>query len=201
MKYNIVLIGAMGVGKTTISNLICNYNKVYSVIDSDSIKGDLARDIGFSEIDRKEILEQKGWLESNNYASSYLRPNHLKVILDGASSDKIINLGGDLIDWNNEKDFEKCQNYLEEYTNVIMLSYSNDLKENYDELSKRIKNRTDKDTHETLQQQVEYNFRYLKSNLFRKVAKYVIETKGKSKEEVASEIIKIYSDSLPKSNY
>ncbi|SNR58012.1 shikimate kinase [Lutibacter agarilyticus] len=198
MKYNIVLIGAMGIGKTTISNLICEQNNAYSVLDSDAIKGGLVEKLGFDEKEYQEILDQKGWLESNNYARNFLKPEHLNVILDVASSNKIINLGGDFIDWNNEEDFEKCHKYLRDYPNVIMLRYSNDLKENYDELSKRIKKRINKDTSESLQQQVEYNLTYIQSDLFSKVAKHVIETKGKTEDEVAMEIIKIYSDSIPK---
>jgi shikimate kinase len=200
MKYNIVLIGAMGIGKTTISNLICEQNKAYSVIDSDAMKGGLVEKLGFDEKEYQKIFNQKGWLESNNYASSYLNPSHLELILDIASNNKIINIGGDLIDWDNFEYFEKCKNYLEQYPNVILLVFSNDLKENYDELSERIKSRPNSDSVKTLQQKVEYNFRFLKSKLFQIVSKHIIETKGKSLSEVVNEIIQIYSDSLPKSN-
>lgn len=38
MKYNNVLIGAMGVGKTTMSNLICEKNELFSVLGFGVVK-------------------------------------------------------------------------------------------------------------------------------------------------------------------
>lgn len=197
MKYNIVLIGAMGVGKTTISNLICESDTAYSIHDSDKERQTL---INQTEIDSEHyetLLKNNSWTEANDYARTYLKPSHLRMILESANNNHIINIGGNFIDWSNSEDFENCQNILEEYPNVIMLTYSNDIEESSRVLSKRIMSRPNNDSDKVLQEQAEYNIRFIKSKLFKKLAKHIIEVKGKTKVEIANEIIKILIDSMP----
>ncbi|WCO00569.1 nucleoside/nucleotide kinase family protein [Psychroserpens ponticola] len=200
MSYNIVLIGAMGVGKTTISKVICDDNEAYSIFDSDIEKQVLINQTKIDSNQYETLLTNNSWTKANDYARSFLNPDHLRTILEKAGTNHIINIGGDLIDWNNSKDFESCQKILEEYPNVILLSYSNDIMESYNELSERIMNRPNHDSNEVLQEQADYNFRFIKSKLFNKVARHIIEIKGKSKIDIANEIIAILIDSMPKTD-
>lgn len=195
-KYNIILIGPLCSGKTRIANYISKQNQICTT-DVDIKKQTYVIAKGYDSNVALQIKVDEGWQSYFDYGKKYFSVNNLKTILDETTCE-IIQIGGDLTNFDDYNNFENCKSVLSIYPNVILLLPSEDDEINKTILAERLKKRNINEKPENIQQQLNYNETLILSDQIRSLANNIVITENKSDEEIADEVIKIYNNSVKK---
>lgn len=179
MKNNIIVIGPIAAGKSTVCKSISDKTGMKHV-DIDKLRGEIYPQLGYSE---KEALEEerkagiKGWYM---YQKPYELAISKKLLLESANS--VISFGGGHSVYHDEKHIKEFVDLMDKEPYVFLLTPCVDLVDATQILNERISDDDEK----------ELNPLFVKSETNKEVAKFIIYTEGKTIEDVVEEIISIY---------
>ncbi len=183
-KYNssIILIGPMGVGKTSVAKIVAEkLNKKY--IDIDELRGSYYIKMKGFDMEELMSLTDEAWY-------NYMKPfeaQMVKLVLD-EFEDAVFDFGAGHSVYKDDEHIASVEKSLKPYKNVIFLRYSLDDQESLNVLDKRHSDVPD-EMKPFLRRLNEY---MIKSKCNEKFAKYIIDTKSLSIEETAERVINIY---------
>ncbi|KAM3107860.1 shikimate kinase [Phormidesmis sp. 146-33] len=180
MKSDIILIGAIGSGKSTIGELLAKRLNVPQH-SMDDLRLNYYKEIGYDEELAKKKRATQGlwgvyqyWKPFEAYAVERILSEHQHCVIDFGAGHSV---------YEDDILFQRVQQILAPYSNVILLLPSPDLDESVQILNKR--NEYVSDGNPNLN---EHLIRH-PSNY--KLAKYVIYSKGKMPEEMCNEILSL----------
>ena len=131
---DIILIGAMGAGKSTIGRLLAQKLDLPQV-SMDRLRWDYYAEVGWSKEKQKQIAENQGfagvyhyWKQYDLYAVERLLDEHHNCVIDFGAGHSI---------YEESEDLERACELLAPYTNVILLLPSPDLNESVEILRQR----------------------------------------------------------------
>ncbi|MEM9507591.1 MAG: shikimate kinase [Cyanobacteria bacterium P01_E01_bin.35] len=122
----IILIGAMGAGKSTIGKLLAQKLDL-TQISMDRLRWNYYEEIGWSREKQKQIAENEGfvgvyhyWKQHDLYAVERLLNEHQNCVIDFGAGHSI---------YERDEDLERARELLAPYANVVLLIPSPDLDE------------------------------------------------------------------------
>lgn len=181
----IIIIGPMGVGKTTLAK------RLAQKLSLPYIGCDTLRFRYFEKMpsyDKKMVRKLFYGLDPFAYYK-YMNPYELAFIEQLLKDYKrgIFDFGAGHSIYEEQIHLQKMTELLAPYRHVIFLRYSKDAEESIEALSKRRfqENRRRRDFYNVL------NGIYIRSSCNQKFAKYIIDTKGVTKQEVLNHILRI----------
>ncbi|KAM3094501.1 shikimate kinase [Phormidesmis sp. 146-12] len=180
MKSDIILIGAIGSGKSTIGELLAKRLNVPQH-SMDDLRLNYYKEIGYDEELAKKKRATQGlwgvyqyWKPFEAHAVERLLSEHQHCVIDFGAGHSV---------YEDDTLFQRVQQILAPYSNVILLLPSPDLDESVQILNER--NEYVSDGNPNLN---EHLIRH-PSNY--KLAKYVVYSKGKMPEEMCNEILNL----------
>jgi len=185
MRNEIVLIGPMQIGKTTISELLSlKMNKPH--IHLDSIRTKYYEEIGYDEKEADRLFKEVGFFEG---MYPYWKPFELHCIKRVLSEyyDCIFDFGAGHSVYEDDKMFSEAKELLSDFKNVIFLLPSEDTEESLEFLKKR--NSNDDGIYESHR----FNRHFITHHSNFDLCKHIIYVKDKSKDDIVNEIYSIYS--------
>lgn len=175
---DIILIGAMGAGKSSIGKLLAQKLQLPQV-SMDRLRWDYYQQAGWSEEKQKEIAGKEGfagvyryWEQFDLYAVERLLKEHHNCVIDFGAGHSI---------YEEQEDLERACELLAPYTNVVLLLPSPDLAESIAILEKR---------NQLIINGMDANRFFITHPSNRELAKFVVYTKGKTPVETRDEILK-----------
>lgn len=180
-KYNsnIILIGAMGIGKTSVAKIVAKkLNKKY--IDFDELRWPYYRKMEGFDMEKLMSLSDETWY-------NYMKPfeaQMVKILLDEFEN-SVFDFGAGHSVYEDQNHIDLVRKSLEPYKNVIFLRYSSDEQESLDILDNR---------HTEIPNEAKTFYRRLNEHIIKNkcnemFAKYIIETKGLTIEEISERVI------------
>ncbi|HZT41299.1 MAG TPA: hypothetical protein VFA07_03880 [Chthonomonadaceae bacterium] len=176
---DIILIGPMGAGKSTIGRLLSKRLGLPEVV-MDAVRWDYYKEIGWSEDDERRIGKQEGfagvyryWKPFELYAVEHVLADH---------SDSVIHFGAGHSVYEDAAAFARAQEILAPYPNVVLLLPSPDLDESVEILRDRGRLK--------LRGMIADRF-FLTHPASQSLPKQVVYTHGKTPEETAEEILRL----------
>jgi len=173
MKKDIILIGPVGVGKSTIGKLLSDYLEIPQA-SLDDERWNIYKEIGYDFEYADQIMENEGFLGIYKYWKPFeaysvervlnIYPNHIHDFGAGQSA------------YEDEDLFKRVEEILRPYPNVVLLLPTVDKVKSLEILYER--------------NQFPYNEIFINSTSNEKLAKTVVYTEGKTPEETCREIIK-----------
>ncbi|MCL2604265.1 MAG: hypothetical protein FWD90_07285 [Defluviitaleaceae bacterium] len=185
MRNEIILIGAMGVGKTTTSKMLSEkLNKPH--IHIDEIRIPYYEEIGYCQETANKIFKEKGFF---NGMYRYWKPFELYAIKRILSeySDCIFDFGAGHSVYEDDEMLNEAKELLMDFYNVFLLLPSEDIIESLAFLGKR--GVYDDEAYEAR----EANKHFLAHHSNYDLCKHIIYVKGKSKDDIVNEIYTIYN--------
>ncbi|WP_414618702.1 shikimate kinase [Calothrix sp. CCY 0018] len=174
---DIILIGAMNTGKSTIGKLLSQKLNLPQV-SMDEIRWEYYKEIGWESDTEKQIRGQQGfagvyryWKRFELYGIERLFSEHSNCVIDFGAGHSV---------YENEADFARASELLSPYKNVVLLLPSPDLYESVEILKQR---------NMFTINGMEINRFFMTHPSNQKLAKQVIYTKGKTPEEIKQEIL------------
>lgn len=181
MYSNVILIGPIGVGKTTVGELLARQLGIEQ-ISMDELRIQYYNEIGYDENLAKRKREEDGWWSRYWYWKPFEAYAVERILAE--HSNCVIDLGAGHSVYEDNYLFQQVQNLLAPYKNVILLLPALDVDE-----SLKILNSRD----EATAQLADVNEHFLRHPSNRDLAKFVVYTKGKTPQEVCDEIIRLGS--------
>jgi len=176
-RKEIVLIGPVGIGKSTVSALLSQRLGLPKISMDDLIFGYMA-EVGFSESHWKEIMEKQGKPGAYRYLKVF--GSHGVTRLLESHEDCIFDFGGGGVMGEFPDEFARMQAALKPFPNVILLLPTEDKAESLQFLYDRMKIKPDGWT--ILEHLIFHPSHEL-------LAKQIVYTKGKKPEQVCEEIL------------
>ncbi|MFZ5354846.1 MAG: shikimate kinase [Bacillota bacterium] len=173
---DIILIGPVGVGKSTIAKLLSQKLEM-SLCSLDDIRWTYYKEIGFSNLKQNFIFFTSGVKGVYKYWKKY-EAHAVKRVLE-SYGDCVFDFGAGHSVYEDEELFQKVKNVLEPYDNIILLLPCDDIVKSMEILNKRNK--------------CVLNEHFLTHYSNRKLAKFIVYTNGKTEEDVSNEIIEMIS--------
>ncbi len=173
---DIILIGPMGTGKSTIGKLLSQKLNLPQA-SMDEIKWKYYKEIGWEADTQRKIREQERfagyryWKRFELYGIERLLSEYNNCIIDFGAGHSV---------YEDDADFARARELLSPYENVVLLLPSSDLDESVEILKKRS---------QLTINGVEINRFVMTHPSNQKLAKQVIYTKGKTPEEIKEEIL------------
>ncbi len=178
-RKEIVLIGPVGVGKSSVSTYLSKRVGLPKVSMDDLLFGYMA-EVGFSEAHWKEIMEKQGKPGAYRYLKVF-GSHGVKRLLE-SHKECIFDFGGGGVMGEFPDEFERTKLALKSFANVILLMPSADKAESLQFLYDRMKLKPDGWT--ILEHLVYHPTHEL-------LAKHIVYTKDKSPEQVGEEILRV----------
>jgi len=182
MRNEIVMIGPMGVGKTTVSKRLSEKLNIKH-IHFDEIRYEYYKEIGYCKETSQKLRSEKGFFRGDYH---YLKPfafYAVKKILN-TFSNCVFDFGAYCSVYEDEVMFSEIREVLSDFKNVILLLPSENREESIEILTKIYKPEAENDpdsvdfiTH-TIEQRSNYD-----------LAKHIVYVKDKSPDEIADEIL------------
>lgn len=172
MKKDIVLIGPVGAGKSTIGKLLSEKLDIPQV-SLDDIRWKIYKESGYDFELADEIMKSEGFLGIYRYWKPF-EAYSVKRVLE-LYPGHIHDFGAGQSVYEEEKLFKEVRNALKPYPNVILLLPSKDKGRCLQILFERT--------------QFEYNTLFINNPSNEKLAKIIVYTDGKNLQEVVEEII------------
>lgn len=183
---SIILIGPVGVGKSTISNILLAKSGL-AYVGMDNLSEYYLNHYGYDIEKGKKLVGFKKYLEYLRYRQPF---NFLftKGILDNIDRPSLIEFGGSDTITTSEREKEELKSSLEEFKNIILLLPSKSKSESLKILNERMKK----------EKNVEF-LNYINGFLItnetnEEYATDVVYTEGKTPDEVVDEILKIIEE-------
>jgi shikimate kinase len=180
MTPDIILIGPMNAGKSTIGELLANYFDIPQC-SMDDWRWQYYKEIGYDEnlAKQKQQLEgfwgvQKYWKSFEAYAVERLLTEHHNCIIDFGAGHSV---------YDDNHLFQKVKRVLDPYPNVFLLLPSPDQDESVQILNERSELMSD--------EHLEINEYFVRHSSNYKLAKYTVYSKAKTPEETRNDILKI----------
>ena len=187
MRNEIIIIGPMGVGKSTVSKRLSEkLNK--SHISIDEIRFKYYEEIGYDKKTAEQLGKEKGFF---NGVYRYWKPFELYAIkkILNEYSDCIFDFGAGHSVYEDDKMFQEAQETLNDFKNVILLLPSINSEESIEILSKIYKPEAENDV-----EMIDFIRHTIEHHSNNDLAKYVIYGgKRKSIDDLADEIISVIS--------
>lgn len=183
MRDEIILIGPMDIGKSTISELLSvRLNSPHIKIDQ--IRFKYYEEIGYSRETEEKLRNEKGFF---NGTYRYWKPFELYAIkkILNEYSDCIFDFGAGHSVYEDDKMFDEAKELLADFKNVILLLPSKDIDESL-KFYKEQRNINDIGTIEILRHFMTHHSNY-------DLCKHIIYVKDKSKDEVTDEVCAVYN--------
>ena len=187
MRNEIILIGPMGVGKSSVSKRLSEkLNK--SHINIDEIRFKYYDEIGYDKNTVEQLWKEKGFF---NGVYRYWKPFELYAIkkILNEYSDCIFDFGAGHSVYEDDKMFQEVQETLNDFKNVILLLPSANSEESIEILSKIYKPEAENDV-----EMIDFIRHTIEHHSNNDLAKYIIYGgKIKSIDDLADEIISVIS--------
>ena len=183
MRNEIVLIGPMHIGKSSVSEIVSNkLNKPHIIIDE--IRFQYYDEIGYSHETADKLFKEKGFF---NGMYRYWKPFELYAIkkILNKYSDCVFDFGAGHSVYEDDEMFCEAKELLADFKNVILLLPSADTEESL-EFYKKQRNVNDDDTLEILKHFITHHSNY-------DLCRHIIYVQNKPKEEIADEVCSIYN--------
>lgn len=180
MNSEIILIGPMGVGKSTIGKLLSEKLQIPQ-IEMDEIRTKYYKEIGYDEELAKSKIKSEGfwglyqyWKPFEAHAVERLLSEHNNCVIDFGAGHSV---------YEDDRLFERIHKIISPYKYVILLLPSPDLNESISILNDR----------EAFLREVKPNINehFIKHHSNYDLAKYTVYTKGKTPEETCAEILSL----------
>ena len=181
--HNIILIGPIRAGKSTLGRLLAEKLRKPQV-SMDQLRWQYYREIGYDE-DLAQNFRRLGgflalvlyWQQFDPYAVERLLAEHQNCVVDFGA-------GGCIVE--NDEGLARIQHALDPCPNVILLLPSTDLDESMEILAAR-------DLNPPKDLNFDFNRHFVEREIYHKLAKHIVYTKGKSPTESCEEIMKLLS--------
>ncbi len=175
----IILIGPVGVGKTTTAKLLSEKLNIPR-ISMDDLRIDYYKEVGYNDEHRLELKRIHGQKAVQQYWSIF-NPHSIERIL-ADHKNCVFDFGGGTTACEYEYNFERMETALAPYSNVVLLIPSGDKKESLDIIYER--------------RNVKPNgFAMLEYFVFNdaqyRLAKHTVYVKDKTPEQVCNEVLAI----------
>ena len=178
-RKEIILIGPVGVGKTTVSNLLSQKLNLPKV-SMDDLLFQYMTEVGFQEAHWKEIIEKQGKTAGYRYLKVF--GSYAVTRLLESHKDCIFDFGGGGVMGEFPDEFDRMKLALEPFENIVFLIPSPDKAESLQFLYDRMKLKPNGWT--VLEHIVFHPSHEL-------LAKQIVYTKGKTPEDIAEDIIRL----------
>jgi shikimate kinase len=182
MNSEIILIGPMGVGKSTVGKLLSEKLNIPQV-DVDELRAKYYKEIGYDEEIARSKHESEGiwglyqyWKPFEAYAVERVLEEYQNCVIDFGAGHSV---------YENDELFERIQRALLPYPNVVLLMPSSDWSESISILNER--------SEFLRNMQPNLNEHFIKHHSNYDLAKHTVYTKGKTPEETCKEILEITS--------
>lgn len=179
---SILLIGPVGVGKSTIANILLRKTEL-AYVGLDNLSEFYLNHYGYDFNKGKKLVDSKEYLEYLKYRQSF---NFLftKRILDNIDRPSLIEFGGSDTITNKDEEKEKLKSSLKQFKNVILLLPSQNDEESQKILEFRMKS-------EKNEEFFNYINRFLITNkINEEYATNIVYTAVKNPDQVVEEILK-----------
>lgn len=188
-RKEIVLIGPMATGKSTISLLISNKLNI-SCFPIDDIKWYFVYKNGYNTSTSKQILISEGFQGKMNYFYNYFGIKEIEQIFTDFHGG-VFDFGATHIYHNEYVIFCKIRNILSQFQNIFLILPTNDLSVNIKILNQRIIERYDKSKKDSqiVKSYMDYNKFLLENNIFNLITSKIIYTESKNQEQIVCEIL------------
>jgi len=187
MNSSIILIGPIGVGKTTVGRLLAE-SLVFPLCSVDDVRSGYYEKVGYD----KSLVATIGATEQGNRGVlRYAEPfgvQMIKMILADFQRG-VIDLGASNSVYEDKGLLAQVDNVLEPYPNVILLIPSPDKKESVEILKDRLTHMLTEEGKPFSDELFELNEYFIQQSSNNKLAKRVIYTKDKASEVIQDEII------------
>ncbi len=179
LRNEIVLIGPVGVGKTTTAKLLAEKLSIPHVA-MDLLLEKYMREVGYSETHWREIVEKQGKPAGYRYLKVF-GSHAVRRLLDDHRN-CVFDFGGGGVTGEFPDEWERIQSALAPFRNVVFLIPAEDKKESLQFLYNRMKINPEGWT-------ILEHLVYLPSHEL--LAKHTVYTKGKTPQEIANEILRL----------
>jgi len=178
IKYDVVLIGPMGVGKSTLGKLIAEKLSLPQC-PMDHHRWRYYEEIGYDYKKADEIGKEEGflgvyryWKPFEIYAVERLLSEHSGCVIDFGAGHSV---------YEDDELFERAKKALAPYENVVLVLPSSDPDTSIAELHKRHNTKPEKE--------FDLNAHFITNHSNHDLAKHVVYTIGKKPEETRDEIL------------
>ncbi|PSB01616.1 shikimate kinase [Merismopedia glauca] len=178
MKSEIILISAIGAGKTTVGKLLAERLNLPQC-SMDELRWDYYAEIGYNQELARQKREKEGVLSLTRYWKPF--EAHAVTRLLAEHQECVIDFGAGHSVYEDPELFKKVQQALAPYKNVVLLLPSPDLDESLQILSQREGDLSD--------EELSLNEHFLRHSSNYELAKLTIYTKDKTPEATCSEIL------------
>ncbi|HEY9632966.1 MAG TPA: shikimate kinase [Coleofasciculaceae cyanobacterium] len=178
MTTDIILIGPMGAGKSTLGKRLAEKLKLpqYSM---DDLKCNYYKEVGYDEDIAKQIREKEGFLGIYQYWKPFEIYALERLLSDYKNC--VIDLGAGHSVYEDKELFTRAQQALAPYKNVVLLLPSPNLKESTQILKEHNLGRTI--------DVLNFNEHFIRHHSNYDLAKFTVYTKDKSLESICDEIL------------
>jgi shikimate kinase len=183
MITTVVLIGPLGAGKTTVGNLVAKKLRV-PFCSIDSVRPAYYRKAGYDETVAASV---EGVWDVMRYSKPF-EARMVEMVL--AEHHGVIDFGASNSVYDDSDLLARVEKALAPYPHVILLLPSPDADESAAILKNRLIEMLTKAGKEFTDELFELNETFIRHSSNRQLAKQVIYTKGKTPEEICSEILK-----------
>ena len=185
MKSNIILIGPIRVGKSTLAQLLSEKLGLPR-ISLDDVRWKYYREIGYEDDLARQIHQTGGlvalvfyWKQFDAYAVERVLADHPNTIIDFGAGHSV---------YESNELFARIQTVLSPYANVVLLLPAPNLAESIEILNERTK-----DLVRAFDQGFNWNEHFVHHHSNYDLAKFIIYTQGKTPHETCAEIIGLVS--------
>jgi shikimate kinase len=180
MKSDIILIGSIGAGKSTIGSLLASRLNI-SQCSMDERRWDYYKEIGYDEELEKHKRETEGfwgvyqyWKPFEAYAVERLLSEYKQCVIDFGAGHSV---------YEDVRLFQRIKQSLSIYPNVVLLIPSPDLDESVQILNQRNEYVPDGKPN--------INEHFVRHNSNYQLAKFTVYTKEKTPKETCDELLKL----------